>query len=117
MFSRLYIAVRRTPVILAAVGGFLFVAGDAAIVDANRSGNRALFHACAAAMWVGIVLLISFVFFWLLKMIRPLNVGQTSPRCPTCGYDLRATPERCPECGTSRDRKGGDEMDRPPSSI
>jgi hypothetical protein len=46
----------------------------------------------AVMLWTIVLIPTGFMAF---RVRRRFQAGL----CPTCGYDLRATPERCPECG------------------
>ena len=37
-----------------------------------------------------------------VKIRRPRRANEGASVCPSCAYDLRASPERCPECGAAK---------------
>jgi hypothetical protein len=55
----------------------------------------------AAPSWVVVLLLAILPIAWSRRRFYAWRSRQREGCCPTCGYDLRATPDRCPECGTA----------------
>lgn len=70
----------------------------------QSGGAEDTYYSAVLSDWV---LLLAFSFFpvvWLRRRIKTARLHRVA-RCPTCGYDLRASTGRCPECGTAVPKK------------
>jgi predicted RNA-binding Zn-ribbon protein involved in translation (DUF1610 family) len=50
-------------------------------------------------LFLSAVVLIFWLMWQTIRRRHQTSDDELPPRCPDCGYDLRATPHRCPECG------------------
>jgi hypothetical protein len=85
--------------------------GSPADWGGDRRGEQLVFRVPGLEVWelrqpeareVVLRLWLVVSFFALLPLIYVARKRRRVPQgiCPSCGYDLRATPECCPECGT-----------------
>ncbi len=63
----------------------------------DRNGGRTATG--VAPFWLLTAVTAALPMVWTTRRLRARRAW-TAGCCPSCGYDLRASPERCPECGT-----------------
>jgi len=54
--------------------------------------------------WFAVLVTTILPAVWVIKRL-PGRTLKKFGLCPSCGYDLRATPDRCPECGFTSDQR------------
>jgi hypothetical protein len=80
------------------LAGLEYVSGETLFPAANVSFQSMTFP---LPMVVALTLIMPAIWIRELKTRRRKCRRQI---CPTCGYDIRATPNRCPECGSAPNR-------------
>jgi hypothetical protein len=91
------------------IPGVLWWGGDDVYMDYRKHGGqieRGRTRYVLASLFLPIVLSAALPALWLRRRIRARRTARVGA-CPSCGYDLRATPDRCPECGGAPARIGG----------
>ena len=66
--------------------------------DSLASGYPSHTWVFAIHCWLPTALLLVIPSLWVVRF-RQATLTKCRGLCPTCGYDLRASPDRCPECG------------------
>jgi hypothetical protein len=79
------------------IGYYLFALPLAFIVF---GGSESAGIVCPFFVFMPVGVMIAIVVLLGASSSRRRFNQEGHPICPTCGYDLRATPDRCPECGT-----------------
>jgi hypothetical protein len=86
---------------------------DSGFLGGPGLGRGVAYTAWTAPYWA-LVTLFAIPVVWRAGRVVAAKRQRDAGLCPTCGYDLRATPDQCPECGTRFLRQPA-EPDSPPS--